>query len=594
MVASKIGTASDTRVCMQKRVEGKTRMAKVLAARKLIYELGHSVQSQSVEKFLSADSYVPTINAFSRRLGEFKFNIFETFVVDLLHEVELGVWKSVLKHLVRVLHLNGNATVVEFNKRFRNVPTFGTAIRKFSSDVSSMSRLAARDFEDVLQCCIPVFDGLLPNLCTESSEKLLFILAEWHGLAKLRLHTSETLKVMKKLTVQLGSELCRFAEVTKDLDVRETPKEYLQRRKQAEAQAALRRKVGAQSKSKIQVPENASNGRRQCELNLNTHKVHALADYVEHIQEFGTTDSYSTQISERQHRKVKVQYSRTNGKSDTVNQMTHINDICETLQDMKDELARQQANTSESMPDPLAVQSLLDGSKYIIGQTDRNDDKIPRILQWVNKQHLDDAMKFFMPQLKRHLLSCFLGGYEHANCNEGEMSQVRFLCNTMYQHKTLRINYTSYDVQRQQDLVTPSCFVLFPSERSIDVDNSNVPTHPFLYAKVLGIYHANVSYRQNAPRRMDFVHVRWLYYDYGQPGGRDIFRLDCVGYEPCYSDEDNLDSFDFVDPKDIIRATHLIPDFRSGTSADFLTASHSISHDDPTEGFDWRYFYVNR
>ncbi|KAJ1304192.1 hypothetical protein OPQ81_008592 [Rhizoctonia solani] len=185
---------------------------------------------------------------------------------------------------------------------------------------------------------------------------------------------------------------------------------------------------------------------------------------------------------------------------------------------MEGELAQRQSKLSvTSTPDPIGIQALLNGSKYSIGQTDRYEDRISNISQWVYEQHNDDAMKFFVPQLKRHLLSCFLGGYEGA------------------------------------------------------------AHHPFLYAKVLGVYHAEVSYRQHAPRRMDFVHVRWLYYDYECPG-----------------DEDNLDSFDFVDPNDIIRTAHLIPDFQTGTTDTLLNTSHSLSHDDPQCGVDWRYFYVNR
>lgn len=36
--------------------------------------------------------------------------------------------------------------------RFRHIPTFGTGtIRRFSDNVSEMKKLAARDFEDILQ-----------------------------------------------------------------------------------------------------------------------------------------------------------------------------------------------------------------------------------------------------------------------------------------------------------------------------------------------------------------------------------------------------------------------------------------------------------
>lgn len=40
-------------------------------------------------------------------------------VVDLLHEFELGVWKAVFAHIVRVLYAAspGGEAVAEFNRR---------------------------------------------------------------------------------------------------------------------------------------------------------------------------------------------------------------------------------------------------------------------------------------------------------------------------------------------------------------------------------------------------------------------------------------------------------------------------------------------
>ncbi|KAG8724423.1 hypothetical protein FRC09_018881, partial [Ceratobasidium sp. 395] len=119
-------------------------------ARDLVLKQGQSVQSKAVEALLKGESYVPTMNAFTDRLGG-EFNIYSALVVDQLHEIELGVWKAVFKHLVRLVHLNRNASLIEFNKRFRAVPTFGTTIRLFAQDVASMSPMAARDFEDILQ-----------------------------------------------------------------------------------------------------------------------------------------------------------------------------------------------------------------------------------------------------------------------------------------------------------------------------------------------------------------------------------------------------------------------------------------------------------
>ncbi|KAF8754162.1 hypothetical protein RHS01_06490 [Rhizoctonia solani] len=605
--ASKLGTSHDTLVRVSKRrVESTKRIKKIQEAQRLIYDLGHSVQSKQVEALLQAESYVPTLNAFSRRLSPriFKFNIFETFVVDQLHEIELGVWKSLFQHLVRLLHLGGSRTIVEFNKRFRSVPTFGSTIRMFSDDVASMGRLAARDFEDILQCCLPVFEGLLPSECDAPVQRLLFTFAFWHGLAKLCRHTTETLKIMKKLTAKLGSELRSFAELTQNMNVRETPDEYTRRKKrQASAQAQRSTQVAtSKGKSKASAPSEIADGRRLCFFNINTYKVHAIGDYIYIIAEFGTTDSYSTQIYELQHRFIKDQFERTN-KKDVVEQMTQIGDVSSALKRMELELEQREeqlrSQIGDSAPpslDPEGLESLLNGSPYTIGQTERSEDLIPSITRWVREQQHDDAMKFFIPQLKRYFLARFLGNRDHPKFNEQEILKVRFHQDRMYRHKTLRINYTSYDVLRQQDLLNPSTSNRFILLHAQSEDGSTSP-HPFIYAKVLGIYHAQVSYGNAVPRREDFVHVRWLYYDTdkARQGGWDECRLDHIGYEQCCTDQDLLDSFDFVHPSDIIRAVHLIPDFRSGSSGTLLSFAESVAHDskDP-EHWDWKYYYVNR
>jgi hypothetical protein len=150
--------------------------------------------------------------------------------------------------------------------------------------------------DQVVQCCGPVFEGLLPPICEVPAQELIFIFAEWHGLAKLRLHTKDTLKIMKRLTSRLGVALREFAKLTEGLDIRETPKEYASRRKKYESNKA---KSTTKRKRKVaESPDDPStgDGRRKCHLNLDTYKMHSLGDYVRSIQEYGTTDSYSTQI----------------------------------------------------------------------------------------------------------------------------------------------------------------------------------------------------------------------------------------------------------------------------------------------------------
>ncbi len=75
-------------------------------------------------------------------------------VVDLLHEFELGVWKGLFTHLIRMLHASpdGQRRVDDLNARYRQTPTFsGSTIRRFSNNAADMKKLAARDFEDLLQ-----------------------------------------------------------------------------------------------------------------------------------------------------------------------------------------------------------------------------------------------------------------------------------------------------------------------------------------------------------------------------------------------------------------------------------------------------------
>lgn len=43
--------------------------------------------------------------------------MFPMFVVDLLHEVEIGVWRSLFIHLLRILHCGDGRLVHEMDRR---------------------------------------------------------------------------------------------------------------------------------------------------------------------------------------------------------------------------------------------------------------------------------------------------------------------------------------------------------------------------------------------------------------------------------------------------------------------------------------------
>ena len=50
-------------------------------------------------------------------------------------------------------------------------------------------------------------DGLLPEPYNVQLLVLLYCLAEWHALAKLRMHTEHTLEGLDKATTEIGHEL---------------------------------------------------------------------------------------------------------------------------------------------------------------------------------------------------------------------------------------------------------------------------------------------------------------------------------------------------------------------------------------------------
>jgi hypothetical protein len=56
-------------------------------------------------------------NAFSKRLRTLGFDMFSMLVVDFMHEFEIGVWKSIFIHLIRILHSVGSSAIHELDLR---------------------------------------------------------------------------------------------------------------------------------------------------------------------------------------------------------------------------------------------------------------------------------------------------------------------------------------------------------------------------------------------------------------------------------------------------------------------------------------------
>ena len=112
--------------------------------------------------------------------------------------------------------------------------------------------------------------------------RLLFLLCHWHGLAKLRLHTDETLDIFEQVTKDLCNRIRSFAlDTCPSFATVELPRETEARRWRQDKQNASQ--------------SSTTPGRQSKGFNLQTYKLHALADYSSQIRMYGTTDSYSTQ-----------------------------------------------------------------------------------------------------------------------------------------------------------------------------------------------------------------------------------------------------------------------------------------------------------
>ena len=130
------------------------------------------------------------------------------------------------------------------------------------------------------------------------------------------MHTDVTLELLSQVTISFGTRIRAFQEKTcaafstheleRERDARVRRQEKIKKaaaetnsnaqkgKKAAETKFNAQKGMEATTKTNYQ-PRKSSSGRQPKQFNLNTYKYHALGDYCNTIQQFGTTDSYSTQ-----------------------------------------------------------------------------------------------------------------------------------------------------------------------------------------------------------------------------------------------------------------------------------------------------------
>ncbi|KAJ3512913.1 hypothetical protein NMY22_g15195 [Coprinellus aureogranulatus] len=695
-----MGLPSDLQVRVsRRRVDGLERQAQVAKVRQLIYRGKHlSVNSKPVEAILKPTSLVPTQNAFSEKLLVHGFNVYDLAAPDILHEVEIGVWKSLFLHLLRILEVEDSALTNILDRRlprYRQVPTFGRdTIRRFSNSVSLLKQLAARDYEDMLQCAFPVFEGLLPEDHGVRVQKLLFTLGHWHGLAKLRMHTEFTLEILDQWTPILGEDARSFVESTcAEYETRELKREY-ESRKRAQArrpkkgsgltprpsEAPVPIIVGttpadapssenaitaqgdtaapssetfdpvdrlylnsslseskaagkgrrskapagpatAESTTQKDVPGEAGeagdgdgDGRKPRTWNINTPKFHALGDVAPYIRRFGTTDSYSTQLSERFHRVSKSRYKKTN-KKDIHRQLSRL----QSRQTRLRKLRRQIDPSPEELDGPSNnAPHNSDARWYFIGKSQNQPVNLTHFVR-VNA----NDWAGFLPRLKFHLFPRVIARLlQEAQTNpevygqsipplsklfnsfsEGDLINLHFHSDRIYRHSVFKLRFTTYDCRADEDTFNPST-----SRRDFmclrgTLDSGGTPDSEeedrYRYGRILGIFHANILYSgpgalDTYRRRFDFLWVRWFIPREKSRSWLDKSH-DVVSFPPAGSP---LVSCDFLDPLEVLRGAHIVPRFATGPAHD--PESEAVQHQSrifskcAQDYSDWNQYFVNR
>jgi len=116
---------------------------------------------------------------------------------------------------------------------------------------------------------MPCINGLLPEPHNTTVLSMLFVLGTWHSLAKLRMHTDSSLKLLDDTTTCLGIALHYFTWVTcPEFTMKETAAEFSKRK---------RKEATSTTKS----PD--SNSRKPRTFNMKTIRLDSLGDYVSHI-----------------------------------------------------------------------------------------------------------------------------------------------------------------------------------------------------------------------------------------------------------------------------------------------------------------------
>ncbi|KAH6887797.1 hypothetical protein BKA70DRAFT_1461914 [Coprinopsis sp. MPI-PUGE-AT-0042] len=297
-------------------------------------------------------------------------------------------------------------------------------------------------------------------------------------------------------------------------------------------------------------------------MNLGTPKFHALGHYPEDIPLFGTTDSYTTEICEEGHKHPKGWFKSTAKRYIRFELSRH-----ERRRARLRALRRQLKQDHPTVVEKAESDARKADIHHSIGGFSKGPILLPEIIYSEDPGHCD-----FVCKLKRHLLPRILMCLRGVQAQDlptllqySDWTRVSIPDQQLHPHSLARIKYTTYDVRRDEDLVHLTSDRFNIMLRNHDYKPGVPGLHPFRYAKVIGIYHANVSYigplgplegTDYTAHRLDLLCVRW----YEVVSAESPYHLDQVRF----LDIASKDAIDFVDPGDVLRVCHIVPRFSQG------------------------------
>lgn len=161
---------------------------------------------------------------------------------------------------------------------------------------------------------------------------------------------------------------------------------------------------------------------------------------------------------------------------------------------------------------------------------------------------------------------------------------ILFKDNCLYKHATACVHFTMYDLRRDQDIINPSS-----DKNAIMIYSPDQPyNHPWSYACVLGIFHTMVRIGIGPDTKTPFLWVRYFKTD--RAGSAAAKHLERVQYV-CVA-QDGPPAFGFVNPADVIRGLHLLPDFEHRFTHDYLNRKPSFAYN--TKKGDRRFYKVGQ